>query len=372
MLALTATLMTAPVELDAGERATLPLILDTPTSGDASLPTSEALDRLTALIAAHTDFAPREIPSRSIDGCKGSIACIALRMRSEVDRRTPLGVVVSILTSEGSADRVTALLIDLDEAARCAEQPEAAASEACALERGLLAKDLMREVADEAEARAHLERIVLDVLRPPLERLGRWEPFGTVDLEIDRDGATISIDGKTIGVAPSRVQIIALRPGDRKLTIAHPGANPASITVAVGRGGTASARVVLESNLPAHAARHATLWSGAALAAIGGVLALAAIIFDAPTQYCVTGDCRDTRFTSLGTLFDPPDSPMDDVHHDVLAVPLGYSLAATGACFILGALFEGERHEVPWISIIAGVAAGGLAYGLSAALDAAL
>ena len=64
----------------------------------------------------------------------------------------------------------------------------------------------------------------------------------------------------------------------------------------------------------------------------------------------------------------PSDGSSSARQGTLLALPFGYSLISTGAIVALGVWLFGGDQDVPWIQIVAGLAAGALIYGVSAAL----
>ena len=81
------------------------------------------------------------------------------------------------------------------------------------------------------------------------------------------------------------------------------------------------------------------------------------------------GECSGKDFRTFAQLTGKEGDHTGPPRGGVLALPLSYSIALTGGLFSLGSLFFGGEEELPWIAWVAGIAAGGLAYGLSAALD---
>lgn len=366
---MTLLLLGGPKVLDAGERVALPFIFDTPTGAYASLPTSEAIDQLARLLLRHTDFSPREIPAKTIEGCKGSITCMGLRARAQMQNAKPSHLAVfSNLTAPGRPDRVSALLIDLEAALECSDtHVEEVDRERCASEHALVASDLGHRVASAAEMRRHFDGVVNDIFRPALEATGHWEPLGRIELTSERARTIVSLDGVPIGsLGRGRALITGVRAGRRTLRVEDPDGEEDELELSVDVAARDTAQVTIRAGAY-HPVRTATLWSGLVLAAAGIAFTVWGLAGHQSDVYCAGTSCSDrATFKSVGGLIDGGDQAP---RRDVLAVPLGYSLFVIGGAFTLGAIFEGEEADVPWISILAGSVAGGVAYAISAAVD---
>ncbi len=342
----------APTVLDAGERESLALICDAP---------SDVLSRIGALLHQHTDLAPIELSTETIEGCGGAPICIALRARDELHERSASFLA---FVAAGSG-KISGVLIDLTEAIRCADaggDDETLAD--CAAQHALVATSLGHPDADS---------LVREVFRPALERSGHWEPYGSIAVEIAPRDAVISLDGKPLGRIDDTARVEGVRPGQRKLVFEHPQSPAQEVGVEVKRGELAAVSVAFPVEPPLHPARTITIWSGAAVGAIGvGLLIWAAVASandSSVAAYCFGGDDCPTRFRTFSQLTDDEGDHSGLPHGGVLAIPLGYSIAGAGATFSLGALLIGDDDELPWIAWIAGAVVGGLAYGISAALN---
>lgn len=240
---MTLLLLGGPTVLEADERVALPFIFDTPTEANASLPSSEAIDRLTRLLLTHTDFAPREVPGKSIEGCRGSVVCMALRMTSRIrDAMASHMMVVSNLTHADQPDRVSVLLIDLVAAVECSDTyTDPLRQERCATERALVASDLAHPIEGAEEMKRHLRDVVTRILRPALEGAKHWEPFGSIDVTTERRNTVISLDGRTVGsIGAGRGLITGVRPGARTLQYRSTEDAALQVDVEVTRGSTTS------------------------------------------------------------------------------------------------------------------------------------
>jgi hypothetical protein len=188
----------------------------------------------------------------------------------------------------------------------------------------------------------------------------------------------VQIDGLTIGSA--RLPLTRIRgvtSGLRKLALEHPQYLPFTAIVRVKRGETV--RIVPDLKLrpsDASALRSGVFWGGAGLTAAGGAIVLAALLrsHGDVQAYCFTQSalsCPPSRqFQTLG--YVPGAAPTFDNRSNppgILLLPLGYSLVGTGLVWSLGTRWFGDDSEVPWVQLVAGVAAGALSYGLSASLN---
>jgi hypothetical protein len=392
-------------------RKPLAFLLITPSGNVANTSSSDIIRIVSELFAKHTDFQPNIVDPASVSECKGQLGCMVQQVRSDYQRAVyllPNGtvapfdehleylkkkkivyptylLVLSNLTLDES-DRLSITMIDTDialeyfhEALRDREGWERS-TEARISEYALIGKPIERELKSEAAAQGFLEDWFNTELRRHFSDSGNWEPFGSIEIESTIVGAGISIDGSAIGTTAAGVtRVLNVTAAKHALKFEHPGHDTYETEVAVERGKAAKVRVdLMQRGDPiSYAFRQGLLWGGGAIALAGAAAAIAAaVLADGSVKtYCATiegmeTNCGSARFTT--TAYKPGRAPtfMDEVNSgSVLFAPLGYSIAVTGLAWSLGTLFLGDDDDFPWIQLVAGVALGGISYGLSALLN---
>ncbi len=408
MLLLGLALLTATPEVHLEEPQPLSFLLSTPTGEIAAVNSSEIIRILDELFAAHTNLRPVLLDASLMDECRGRLVCLSLKARPDyrrealmtdsgelapfrehVDRLRRDGVVYSryllVLTNvtrEGQPDRMSALLVDTDQALALFHAADRRRDgweddlEARVAASAVLAEVRRKEIPTAALARGFMNDLFTKTLRPPLEEAGYYEPYGALEITCDVEGAGISIDGTTVGVTQDEpIAVRRVRPGTHVIELTDPKHAPFTVSVLVERGQTAPVSVDLRAleNNPSRIADRIVFWSGIALSVIGAGVLVAAVAtqdrdlvtacFDEPGGDCSGG----SAFTTLGARHADDTAPEDVNPRGLLLGPFGYSLIGAGATFTVGSLFE--EDSAPWISLIAGLVIGGTAYGLSAALD---
>jgi hypothetical protein len=401
--AIGALLVAAPVAVR--DRTPLAMVLATPTGEAAKTNSSELIRVATEVFGRHTDFELELVDERAVESCRGRLYCIADEARSDYsveqlvredggrmpykehlqrlkEEGRPYPRFMLVLTNvaiEGEADRVTAVFVDTDVAlgllhdvartSRWEDRIEAAVNE-----QAVLAAPPRRELSDPNAAAELLERLVAEDLRPVLEKIGRWEPWGSIALAIDaEEPLEITVDDRTVATSVEGVNELAqVSAGEHRIRIQHPNYAPVELTVQVERG----ARVELHPDLVRTAneenvLRPITEWSGLLLVVTGAVItAFALVRHDSKVSTVCYGSadgCSHDGFVTFGYSADAVDGKNVNPP-GVLMIPLGYSLAITGATWSLGTLLFGDDGDIPWIQWIAGLALGAAAYGISVAV----
>jgi hypothetical protein len=393
------------------KRAPLAFLLFTPT-GEGGVTGSSALIRaVNQLVEANTDLFVTQLDPSEAAECAGRLACMARKARPDYDRlQYELGngqlapysehqayvakkkitypqylLVVSNITG-GERDRLGVTLLDTDAALAAAHvldpaRPGAAQElEVRLRQEAVLGEPQWGEVSGPEEAERFLASVFVNHLRRRLDDAGHWKPYGTVELITAQPGLTVTWDGEAVAVTQGApVRLLGVRAGDHTLTLTHPELRVYETPVAVTRDGVTQLRPVLTPAVDptAQALRRGLLYGGLGLVAAGGaVTAVALARQDASVvTYCPAFEgaappCSGGGFTSSG--YDPARAPGFGAEVNpsgVLMAPLGYSLAATGAVWSLGTLLFGDDDHIPWLQAVAGVAAGGISYGLSHALN---
>lgn len=376
-----------PAVLDVREHRPLAFVLLAPSGRMATTSRSELIRLLSVALGRSTDLVVEPIDSALVADCAGELGCMVAKLDASGGRvaAAELLLVASIVGREGKGDRLSATLVDaktarIEYARVSRDDPDwRLVAEASITERAVRATMPWRELEGDDGALRTVEHLVTDVLRPPLEDLERWEPWGELGLSnlgpgwgLDLDGATI---GTTSGAATTR--IVGLSAGTHRLELAHEAFEPIDVTLTIARGKTTrydaepTARAGSLAGL-----RTGVLWGGAAVAVAGAAVltwSLARADGDV-VVYCLReggAECDvSSRFQTAG--YAPGTVPAfdDRVNPSGLRVaPLGYALVGTGVVWSLGTLLLTDDGDVPWPEVVAGLAIGALAYGLSAALD---
>jgi hypothetical protein len=391
----------APHTVEVQSRAPLALVLATPTGEVAKTNNSEIIRMVTDAFERHTDFEIELVDERAVERCRGRLYCLAdearldyseerlrrsdggrMTYREHLHRLSEEGTAyprfMLLLTNvavEGAPDRVTAVLVDTDRAlallhdtkreGRWEERVEAAVSE-----QAVVAAPPRREVADADAAGDLVERLVTEDLRAVLEQQGRWEPWGSIAIEIEaEEPLEIAVDDRTVGTTiPGTNELMRVSAGEHRIRLRHPSYADAELAVKVERG----ARAVLEPELvrTVHeptVLRPITAWSGLVVALSGAVIATFAIVRqnqEVKTACFDASACSHDGFATFSYSSGASD-PKNVNPPGVLMAPLGYSLVAAGAAWSLGTVLFGDDSDVPWIQWIAGLALGAAAYGIS-------
>lgn len=283
------------------------------------------------------------------------------------------------VTLEGQPDRISALLLDTDVALRLLHESKREGAwkervETAVTERAVVASPPRAEISSREDARAYLDTLVREHLQPVLEERGHWEPWGTVLLRTKtEEPLEILLDGKSVGATtPDETELVQISAGSHVVELSHPDFAPARATMEVRRADRVEVEIpLIRTADDPFVLRPILTWSGLLLAAAGGAIAIIAVVRadDEVKTACFDGSsCAHDGFLTFGYTTNASD-PASVNPSGVLMAPLGYSLAATGATWSLGTLLFGDDHDIPWIQLVAGLAVGGGAYALSAALE---
>lgn len=414
---LAATLLAGPAvaeDLAPGARITLqgdrPLafILFNP-SGEAGRVRSSALIRIVSdLVERHTDFTVRVYDAEEARGCSGRLGCIVRTVRRDYERNdyvlangtvapfsdhvaklerenvaAPQYLLVMSNITGGDVDRMSVTLVDTNTA--LATFHEALRDdkgwkkrvETIIAERAIVARPQRGKVSEEFEARKLFEDYFVNTLRRSFEDAGHWEPYGEVQIEVPVSGVGIEVDGVTVGTTRAGVTTLTnVREGEHTLALAHPEYAPWSSTFVARRRDVVRLTPQLDERASGASAalRQTLIWGGIGVAAAGVLvtgLAIAGQDDDVMTLcFDPSASCGGKDFTTTGFAPDAAPTFDDDVNPSgILVAPLGYSLVITGATWSLTTLLFGDEGDFPWWQLVAGVAAGGAAYGISAAVD---
>lgn len=355
--------------LTVSDRTPLAFVLNTPTGEQGRLRVSAILSAVAEAFDAQTDLQMAAVDVPAVAECEGSLACLARRAPKGAD----LLLVLSYFAATGDRpDRVSALLVDVGAAHACATDPFAGENvDTCVSERAVRERPEPKIISQAGEAQSALRQLVQQDLRISLEATGHWEPHGQVLLQGVPQGAAVLLDERTVGVAPGgTVRLKGVSPGAHVVSYAAVGTLVEGQPVLVQRREVA--QVVFLGK--AVGSTRPLFWSGVALSAVGAGLSIWSLAYVGAqgdlSRNCDDGRCGSRFFTieqqARGSLEALQVNPN---RGSVLALPLGYSLLTTGAVWAGGAeLFESDTLTQV-VVVGAGLVAGGLLYGVSAAAN---
>lgn len=361
----------SPTVITLLERAPLAFVLNTPSGEQGRLRVSEILAALAEPLEQRTDLALAPLEPTAIDECEGGLVCLSRR----VPRGAGLLLVLSYFAAApGRPDRVSALLVDVASAEACATDPFGQDRvDACVSERAVRVRPPPANLSDASEARGVLARLVQENLRDAFEATGHWAPHGEILVRGLPAGAALLVDEQTVGVAPGGPVLLAgVGAGARRVGYSVSGVVQGGERVEVARGVRAQLTFTREAEGDGFATP--LFWSGVGVAALGAGLGAWSLAYASQQSdmvaYCDAATCRSSFFTLEQQARGPVENLMGPPNEgSVLALPLGYSLLITGATWAAGAKLVRDDPVLHWVLVGAGIAAGGLAYGISAAAN---
>jgi hypothetical protein len=155
-------------------------------------------------------------------------------------------VALGIYPEPGKPDRVSAILLNTDEALQryhdaYRKRPDwEDRVEDEIFERGVQAKPGSVEVSSAGGLKSYFETLFGEEFRASFEKSGNYEPYGQIDVDSEAPGLVIDLDGKVIGQTRNGTTRIAeVAPGKRKLGFEDPskGLRRFEAMVEVKRGG---------------------------------------------------------------------------------------------------------------------------------------
>lgn len=407
LVALATALLPAEVPGDGvltlGRRTPLAVVTITSAGEQANTRTSALVAELRALIQEHTDLEIMLLEDAIPRSCQGALGCMTRRIRTdydyaafelpsgevlpfsshleriERDRSVPrLLLVVSNFVKPGASDRVFAMLVDLDRAlsihhtASRKSEDWRESSDARIDEEAVLVRTPRVELFGEEDTRRFLKELVESQLQPTLSDRGHWHSFGRLEVSGTSAGSTVRIDGETAGLSAAGMTVIEeISAGAHSLGLEAPDGSTrrfefiiepgATVTLLVERSVVATERSSLRTTL---------IYGGMGLVAAGAVVTTVALAFGGGTvdRLCFEGGACSSRGAFAGTGQESISGLVEPNETGLLLGPLGYSVMITGGIFSLGSHMFTDEDEHPWWPLVLGVAAGGLSYGLSAAL----
>lgn len=332
----------------------------------------QLLDDTSASITRHSPFELERRPAAELADCEESLSCIVGVLESS---RPPVHwvVLVSVARVDGGG-LLSILLVDVEHAlAKKRAGTTGEALDAAILGNVLMGSDEPVVVRDSNAIARYFE----DAMRRFRPRLEQQKPtFGAIELELPTDDIEIAIDGRVLGVAKrGTVRLDRTRAGGRQLEL-RLGDNKPFRTDAVVVVNETTSVAVETGDLRA---KPQMLWAyvgvagaGALALIVGGIQAATyqgeeCLIFtmggEAPCEsgYLAPGDWGGpSRATIMLNDPTPTSQPFG-------FVPIGVGLLSAGVGAVLTDLLVDD--ELWWLSIVTGVAAGALGYGVMLAVE---
>lgn len=276
-------------------------------------------------------------------------------------RDAPYVLLLSIQDPQATRPQLTALLIDVAEAARVErsidpfEQDREGAVEDAIFERAAVLRS-------ERGALDTFFVATIDALKARFERTNHWRPAGSLAIRTDVEGLDVQIDEEPLGkTTPPVTKLADVTAGTHVLTLTDPDERyeklVTDVTIELGAQTTLEP-TLLRTAKTSKQIRSATAWTGVGLVVVGAALTIASFAVESDTttvEPCIGTTCAeaDPTFESVG---------------GILLAPLGYSLVGAGAAWSGGTWLLTDEFEIPWLPIAIGVVLGGTAYALSAAV----
>ncbi len=362
-------LLTAAPEVSVRETVPIALFLNTPSAASSKLGLSQVIQSVTRRLDQHTDLAPVQIRREVFQRCVGALDCVFKRLGGSAQQARFLLILTLFPGRDAQKpDRLTVLLADRERLERCQRaQGEGCANEAISL------RDGPRALPSVEALEGWLDRLFQSPLARIFEQAQRWEPYGTIELNTDLNGASILLDGRSVGVSKTGVQrLVQVRQGARTIGLSHPehGERSAKLTLKAGEVQRLSFNLAPRKTWP----KDSLQYGGIAIAALGAALSIWAIAYASQNQ-SIRAFCQDSctggRFWTLEQMVRGPAEASDRFPNrgSVKALPLGYSLVLGGGLISLITALWIEDDRDLWIPAVIGAASSALAYGVSAALD---
>jgi hypothetical protein len=341
--------------LSADERVPVIAVVLTPRDGESRFDVTTVRRGLDDQLRSPFQLVPSD---PALERCAGSPACIVSNLEAG-DSASRLLFVLS-LRGDGY---ITCTVFDLPRARDLARQyPEPTTS------REQLDGILFDEasLAESTAKPTDIQGLALALETPIAAAIARVSDVpdrGAIALDVDLAGAVMDLDGRTLGLSTGGLQrVVDVAPGSRTLQLAHPDHPPVALLVDVPPGGTATASFALR---PApFVFPHATVWPTVALLGLGATFTgLGITRLDDVRSACFPPACAAVGagvrvFANDGAGAGP------------LAVPLGYSLAASAIGYLAARQLAGD--DAPWwLAPLVAASVGALTYTVSEVVEAA-
>jgi hypothetical protein len=394
-----AALLLGQTTLDAGERVSLPVAINSPTGEGGRIGLSDIIRSLDGAIRASTDLEVEPLDPGLLDVCDRRLACLVEKSRPDYSRerlRNPDGsyqpyrahvfrlrdqqiavprlmLVVTHVTLRGQPDRLSIQAVHTDIALEVVHDTARQPGWERRIESRLFERAVLGSVQLRASSVDELNRrlpAALSDLQDVFRRLGHDRPFGSIAMRGPPTGATLSLDDRVLGATAGDTTVVGVRAGSRTLKLEHPEFESAAYDLRVqpSRVTTLDVALIPRASASSRTLRDVTRWTGVATVAAGiGVLAYAATR-PSPTIVCFSDCGNDGGFIGSGG----PNGglgPATTEGRGVLLAPLGGALVGAGLGWSVGTLTFERRADVPWLSWLIGAGAGAAIYGVASALE---
>jgi hypothetical protein len=392
-------------DYSASERIPIKLAILTPSKAFASTSLSEIIRLADSVVVEKTDLTVEPIDLLVPEGQQKftwlvrrarpdyeptrpelqqkTFDAIRTTLRSAARPPAKFLVIVSVRKFDAK-DRLSAILLDTDEALHCiydGEHPmdgtpdtpdKDTAIEDCIVHYAVRANPEPESV-DEAGVQAYLRKLFLEEFRPEFEARGDWDPYGQLAIEGTQPGIRIDIDHRAIGTTkPVHTIVGAISAGPHTVVLSgDPRYEPAEQLVTIERGKVEYVTIDLakRKSVVVRTMRGVVTWSGVGLAVAGAAITGYALEQAAtqPKQLVCIPQCS-SQFIGAGV----NRSSMPTAGNPNMGIPLaplGYSLGAMGLVWALGTPFLSDDDSIPWLPLSGGVAIFAASLLLSLALN---
>ncbi|MCC7382767.1 MAG: hypothetical protein IT384_13105 [Deltaproteobacteria bacterium] len=347
------------MEIDAGEREVLPIVLLSPSRQAGLVSGSEIVDTVASTIKERTFYDPVVVDESSLLSCEGRLPCMLRRLETEAKRAVrgtvaPAARAVTIDRVAGDEQDLIGLTVyDLSVATGSSAAEGREGSDLELARRATLVRSPRLRVSSADELRLRLQELWED--SEPSRALGIvLRDVGALRVEGVPEGGALLVDGRMIvQTAPGGSIVIRnLRPGSRRVVLRDERYYPIEAETSV----APRAEVVVDVRavpIP-HPLRTPMLWTSAAMIGAGSVL-LAIGLIDAATTgrtACIWPPTGAGEPQACPPRFARPGDEDGVVRAGGVPLPpLGYSLMIGGVAGYLTTRLLGE-YDNPWLALL--------------------
>jgi hypothetical protein len=259
--------------LRLGDRLPFALVVGTPTGESAQARSSDVIRLVSEELRAHTVFNADPLEPTLLAECKGRLLCLVQKVVT-AERRPRYLLVISNVTRQGEADRMSGQLIDVDRASdivkRSSHQGEDWEAEVEASLNDNSTSTGRANVSGAADAERVIKEWFGQRFQPVLEEAGYWEAWGELVIETPLEGLEITIDGAPVGATTAgETRIQEIRAGSRNITFQSPTIERFDGTLEIQRGTAVRFHPDISTLSSGGGIRTAVIIGGAVTAAVG-------------------------------------------------------------------------------------------------------